>query len=581
MHREAECVMLLFTVLRRRRILRRTIRHSRRFQEIISILAKYGFADWLTAVKLDKHFRFARKLIFGREPDVPVGASRWQLIRMAFEELGPTFIKFGQLLSNRSDMLPPDLIKELEQLQDHVPPFSIEEVRRTISRDLASDKAEEILHHLEPAPVASASIAQVHRARLRDGTRLAVKVQRPGLRELVEVDLDILKGLARLVETYLRDWRIFNPTGFVDEFRERLNEELDFTQEARSIRRFGSIFRKNPAVRVPEVYTEHSSKRVITMEYITGTRMSEVVRDRSGRFDRKLLAKRAGELMLDQVYLHGFFHGDPHPGNLMVLPGNVICFLDFGMMGSLRPREREALTESALGLVDRDPKRVTEAVLELSEQVGPIHRQKLEDEVFDLIEQYADASLAELDMGDLFQELVTIALDNNLRMHTRMLVMVKATVIMEGIGYALDPDFQLISLLEKFAGRIVRNRLHPRRLAKDAATGSLDVVDLLRELPRDSRELVKKLKTGDLSFGIQVQGIEPLRHTLDNVSYRLVFGFVLAALMIASALIVHAGVPPLWNNIPILGLGGFVITGLLGIGFLFNIVVHVFRKPER
>ncbi|MFP4644031.1 MAG: ABC1 kinase family protein [Spirochaetales bacterium] len=573
--------MLVRTVLRRRRLLRRTIRHSRRFQEIVGILARYGFADWLTAVKLDRRFRFVRKLISGRETEVPIGASRWQLIRMAFEELGPTFIKFGQLLSNRSDMLPAEFLRELEQLQDHVPAFDVEDVRRTISRDLPAANAEEVLHTLEPVPVASASIAQVHRARLRDGTRVAIKVQRPGLRELVEVDLDILKGLARLVETYLRDWRIFNPTGFVDEFRERLNEELDFTQEGRSIRRFGSIFRRNPAVRVPTVYTDHSSKRVLTMEYISGTRMSEVLKDRSGHFDRKLLARRAGELMLDQVYLHGFFHGDPHPGNLMVLPGNVICFLDFGMMGSLRPREREALTESALGLVDRDPKRVTEALLALTEEVGPVNRQRLEDEVFDLIDQYADASLAELDMGDLFQELVTIALAHNLRMHTRMLVMVKATVIMEGIGYGLDPDFQLMSLLEKFAGRIIRQRLHPKRLAKDAGASSLDLVDLLRDLPRDGRELVKKAKTGSLSLGIQVQGIEPLRNTLDNVSYRLVFGFVLAALMIASALMVHAGVPPTWNNIPVIGLGGFVVTGLLGIGFLLNIVVHVFRKPDR
>lgn len=545
------------------------------------ILVRYGFADWLTAVKLDRQFRFVRRLLSGREPEMPSGASRWQLIRMALEELGPTFIKFGQLLSNRNDMLPAELIAELERLQDHVPPFDIKEVRRVISSDLDTDKAELLLAQIEPTCLASASIAQVHRAKLQDGTHVAVKVQRPGLRELVEVDLDILSGLARLVEAYLSDWRIFNPSGFIEEFRERLNEELDFNQEARSIKRFGSIFARNKAVRVPKVFGEYSSRRVITMEYISGTRMSEVLRDRTGKFNRKLIARRAGELMLDQVYLHGFFHGDPHPGNLMVLPGDVICFLDFGMMGTLRPREREALTESALGLIDRDPVRVTEAVLVLTEEVGPVNRQKLEDAVFDLIEQYADATLAELDMGELFQELVQIALKHNLRMHTRMLVMVKATVIMEGIGSNLDPDFQLLALLEKLAGRIVRQRLSPRRIRKDVTASSLDLVELLRDLPRDSSELIKQAKSGQLKATINLSGTEPLRKTLDNVSYRLVFGFVLAALMIASSLIIHAGLPPTWNNIPIFGLAGFIITGVLGLGFLMSSVVHVFRKPDR
>lgn len=541
---------------------------------------RYGFADWLSAVKLDRHYRFVRRIVSGREAELPPGASRWQLIRMAFEELGPTFIKFGQLLSNRSDMLPAELLQELEQLQDHVPPFDFAEVQRTIRRDLSDADADNLLRNFERTPVASASIAQVHKAELRDGTRVAVKVQRPGLRQMVEVDLDIIAGLARLVETYMRDWRMFNPSGFVEEFRERLNEELNFSHEARNIRRFAGIYSKRKGIRVPAVYGDYCSGRVITMEYISGTRMSEILHGRATGFDRKLLARRAGEFMLDQIYLHGFFHGDPHPGNLMVLPGNVICFLDFGMMGTLRPREREALTDSALGLVDRDPVRVTEAVLVLTEEMGPVPRQRLEDAVFDLIDQFADATLSELDMGELFQELIRICLEHNLRMNTRMLVMVKATVIMEGVGYNLDPDFQLISLLEKFAHKIVAQRFHPKRLGKDLAASSMDFAELLRELPRDSYDIIKQVKSGDLSVSMHLTGIEPLRRTLDNVSYRLVFGFVLAALMIASALMVHAGLPPLWNNISVIGLSGFLITGVLGLGFILRIVVRVFTRPD-
>ncbi|TVQ25199.1 MAG: hypothetical protein EA383_08710 [Spirochaetaceae bacterium] len=566
--------MVLF---KRQSGLQRSIRYSRRFQDLVSVLARYGLADLLKLIKVDRSFRRVRRLLKKVHIDVPPETSRWERLRLALEELGPTFIKFGQLLSNRNDILPAELIRELESLQDRVPPFPVEDVHRTIQRDLGRP-VQDVFKSFDDVAVASASIAQVHKAQLHDGTVVAVKVQRPGLRDLVDTDLDILMGLARLVEAYVRSSRLLNPTGFVQEFRERLFEELDFSLEAQSIRRFTVMFAKSKDVRVPVVYRDLCSERIVTMEYIEGTRMTEVIRSHDGRFDKKELARKGANIMLEQVYLHGFFHGDPHPGNLMVLPGNVICFLDFGAMGRLRPRERQALNETVLGLVDMDTVRVTDALLDLTEGDPALNRARLEDAVFDLIDEYSSASLEDLDLGTLFQQLVGLAVSFGLRVPTRLLVMIKATITIEGVGRNLDPEFQPIELLKTFARRIVLERLRPERLAKDAATTGLDLIETLRTLPRDAQDLIGKARSGKLSLGFKVEGLDPLMHTLDAISFRLVFGIVLAALMIASALITQAGLPPTWNDLSVIGLGGFLVSGLLGMGFVFSLLSRVFRR---
>lgn len=567
----------MYVLFKRRRGLQRSFRYSRRLQDVVRIMGRYGLADILKLIRLDRSFRRVRRLLHRINIDVAPDVPRWERLRMALEELGPTFIKFGQLLSNRNDILPPELLSQLESLQDRVPPFPVEDVHRTIQRDLGRP-VHEVFASFEDVAVASASIAQVHRATLRDGTSVAVKVQRPGLQDLVDTDLDILMGLARLAETYVRSSRILNPTGFVQEFRERLFEELDFDLEAQNIRRFDAMFRDSREVRVPKVYRDLCSPRIVTMEYIEGVRMTEVLRARDGKFDKKELAERGANIMLEQIYLHGFFHGDPHPGNLMVLPGNVICFLDFGMMGRLRPRERQALNETVLGLVDMDTTRVTDALLTITQGDPTRGRAKLEDAVYDLIDEYSNASLEDLDLGSLFQELVELAVSFGLQVPTRFLVMIKATITIEGVGRNLDPDFQPIELLKKFARRIVIDRVRPARLTKDAATTGLDLIELMRTLPRDTQDIIGKVRSGNLTLGFKVEGLDPLVHTLDAISFRLVFGVVLAALMIASALITQAGLPPTWNDLSIIGLGGFVVSGLLGMGFLLSLLSRVFRR---
>lgn len=561
----------------RENFLRRTFRHTRRFQEIVRILVKYGLTDWLTTLRLDRTFAFIRNVLTGPRRKLGRDLSRWELVRMAVEELGPTFIKFGQLASNRADMLPKELIFELEKLQDAVPPFSFSGVRTTIEREFRAP-LESIFPEFDEAPVASASIAQVHRARLHSGAEVAVKVQRPGIRRKIRTDLDILTGLAVLVERYVPDTRLFSPVALVDEFRRLINQELDFVQEMSNIERFARLFRKNLNIHVPHVFRRASTARVLTMEYIEGVKFSALPRGPGSAERNRRIARVGGNLVLEQVFIHGYFHGDPHPGNLMLLPDGEICFLDFGVMGRVRPRERELLIRMITGIVGRDPRRVADAVLGLTKPTRPIRRDDFEDQLFDLIDTYAERAIETLDMGGLFGELIDVVVANGLRIPTNLMLMTKALITIEGIGLQLYPEFNMVSLLRPFMKRVLRDQFRPDRMAREVYAVSTDYRELVREFPGDAREIIDLLKTGNLKVGFRLGGLDPLRRTLDAVSYRLIFGLVLAALLVSSSLIIHSDLPPRWNEIPVVGLVGFAAAGIIGIGLLIGLVVKIVRR---
>ncbi len=563
---------------KKRHSLKKTYAHTRRLQEIVSILIKYELTDYIKILRLDKSVKLYQQLAARQTVIANKKHTRWELIRMAIEELGPTFIKFGQLLSNRTDMVPPELITELVKLQDFVPPFSEEKVRKVLRKELKKP-IDTLFLDFQTAPVASASIAQVHRAVLPTGQEVAVKIQRPGIERQIDIDLEILAALAKRIEKYIPDTRYLDPSGLVEEFRVQLKIELNFKRELLHIQKFENIFRgKSNKIRVPETYADYCTRRVLTMDFIEGTKVSALKEQEAMSYDAKLIAQRIADLMMEQMFIHGFFHADPHPGNILIQENNVVCFLDFGMMGRVRPKEKEALTFMLLGMVNRDAEKVTKALLQITRRTVQINLEELEVRVYDLLEEYIDLSLEDFDIGAMFMDLVTLLRNYGLIIPSNLLLLIKAIIAVEGIGLQLYPKFNLIRLFKPFSRRLIMEQFQPKRVLNELYELGLSYKALAEDFPKDMREILRQTRRGQLKMSFRLIGMESVRRTIDRVGYRLIYGLVLAALLVSSSLIIQADIPPRFREIPIIGLVGFAVAGVLGVGFLISLMVHFFRK---
>jgi ubiquinone biosynthesis protein len=347
-------------------IIGRAYRHLKRYRHILTVLFKYGFGDLVDILRIEQYLEIGLQMISRKRREQVEKLSRAERVRMVMEELGPTFVKLGQILSTRPDLISVEFIQELSKLQDNVPPFPYTEARQIIESELGRP-LEDIFQHFEDTPLAAASIGQVHRAQLKDGEEVVVKVQRPGIRKIIEVDLEIMLHLASLMERHLEELQVHRPVRIVQEFSRTLEKEIDYTIEALHIERFARQSMDDPTVYVPKVFRDTTTERVLTMEYIDGIKASEIDRIEREGLDRKIITERGADLILRQVFDHGFFHADPHPGNIFVLPDNVICYIDFGMMGSIDRQTREDFADLIYTVVQRDEFRATQMLLKLTE----------------------------------------------------------------------------------------------------------------------------------------------------------------------------------------------------------------------
>lgn len=546
----------------------RGYRHLGRLREIFLVLARHGFGDFAQRLGLPRPLR-ARRSRGAR--DVVDDPTRWQRMRMVIEELGPAFIKLGQIMSNRPDLLPNELIDELEKLQDAVPPFPARDSRALIESEFGRP-IESIFRRFDDIPLATASIAQVHRAELPDGTPVAVKVQRPGIERVIDVDLEIMRHLAALMEKYVEGAGYLNPVGVVEEFERVIRQEIDFHLEAIHLERFAANFSGNRTIRVPRVHKSHSTRRVLTMEYIEGTKLSGIIRDTAPGANLKLVASRGADLLLEQIFQHGFFHADPHPGNIFIMPKNVICFLDFGMMGSLPESQREQFVSIIFGAVTRDARRITGALQRLTEERYIEQKHRLERRLSDLLDQYAYLPLKNIDIARLLRDLIGTLIAFRLTLSPNFYLLVKSFITIEGVARMLDPDFNIVEHMEPLAKRLFRERLHPKRVARDAAHAAVDLAFLLRDLPYEVRELIDQLKGGKVRIVFEHQGLESMIRRHDAISARIATAILVAALVVGSSLIVLAGVPPLWRGVPTIGVAGFVLAAVLAFGLSISMI---------
>ncbi|WP_299979998.1 AarF/UbiB family protein [Desulfobacula sp.] len=549
----------------------RTYRHIQRYRHIITILFKYGFGDVIDKLKIEQYLEIGWQMVSRKRREKIESLSRAVRVRMALEDLGPTFIKMGQILSTRPDLLPAEFIRELPKLQDEVHPFSLSEIKDIIVKELHKP-VEQIFSHFEEQPLAAASIGQVHKARTFDGQDVVVKVQRPGIQSTIQVDLEIMLHLAGLMEKHLEGWDIQQPSKIVEEFAQTLEKELDYSLEAAYMERFARQFEKEPTVHVPSIFHEASTTRVLTMECITGVKISDIEQLEQKSLDRSKIARRGFDLIMKQIFEHGFFHADPHPGNIFVLPDNILCYIDFGMMGRIDLKTREDFADLIMNISQRNEVKTTDALLKLlvSEDAPDYH--SLAGDVADFMDQHCYRPLKEVELGKLLNQLLEITARHRLSIPPDLFLMIKALSTVEGIGRALDSDFDVIEQAGPFVRQIQLNRFNPRRIASGMADSGTDLFQLLKEIPGEVREILGMVRKGKVKIEFEHKGLEPMYSANDRMSNRLSFAIVLASLVIGSALIVLSDIPPKWHGMPVIGLAGFLLAGMMGFWLLISIM---------
>lgn len=544
------------------------LRGLKRYRDVARSLVKFGYVDVVEALHLWKPLRLGQRLLGTSEVSE---ASKPARLRMLCEELGPTFIKFGQLLSTRADFLPPEFIAELTHLQDRAPLEEVAIIRRIVQEEL-QQPISSVFRRFDAIPLAAASVAQVHRAALEAGQEVVVKVQRPQIEQIIAADLDILRDLARLAERYLPDLRLLQPVALVEEFARTINRELDFRHELQNLERCAKNFADDPGVHIPAAYPALTTSRVLTMAFVQGTKITP--RDallRAG-LDPQRVAVNGTNTLLKQIFVHGFFHGDPHPGNLRVLDGNVIAILDYGMFGAIDTETRELLALLLLGVALRDADKVVRALVELEVTVPELDRRHLRREVATFVDTYFAVPMERLNLTAMLEDMLHIVRQHGLRVPPEFLLLLRALGTAESIGRELDPAFTIAQHLQPFAERLVLARYDPRYLLRKLGHTSEEVEELLLLLPAALTQIVQKLRQGQLHLGLELQQLDRLLREFDTASNRLTLAIILAASIIGSSLIMQTKMPPLLMGYPVLGMLGFVISGLLGFGLVIGIL---------
>ena len=547
-------------------------RHLMRYRQVIGILLKYGFENIIDAMNIDRYIESGLQLIpFANPHDRVAKLSKNQRIRMTLEELGPTFIKMGQVLSSRPDLIPVDLLNELTKLQDHVPPFGFEHVKTIIASEFGKPH-DEIFESIEETPFASASIGQVHRARVNNNNQIAVKIQRPGIRKIIETDLEIMLHLASITENNIEEVALFKPVKIVEEFAKTLEKELDYTIEASSMKQMAEQFKNDKTIHIPKVYSDESSERVLSMEYIRGIKADDVDAIQSAGLDRKLITRRGADFIMKQVFEHGFFHADPHPGNLFVMEKNCICPVDFGMTGFVDQLTREVFVDLIHSIATNNFKRTARLLCELAEYDIQPDLTRLEKDLSLFVSQHLSKVLKDIKTAKMVNQFLELCATHNLRIPPDFFLMIKAFISIEGVAKKLDPDFDMISHAVPYVTAAKFRKFTLSRIAEELTGVIRESYKLLQIFPTDAVEIMRLIKSGKLSLKINIEGLDNLLHTQDQTSNRISFSIIIAALILGSAILINTKVPPMLFGVSVIGIAGFIAAAVMGVWLLFAII---------
>ena len=546
-----------------------------RYKQIIAVLVRHGFHDFVENSNLLKSFNLKKKLLgshYAPPKSKTATTSHWQRVRLVLEELGPTFIKLGQFLSNRPDIVPSELCEELEKLLDAVPPFSGTRATMMLEKELKKP-VDDVFKKFEKESFSAASVSQVHAGVLKNGKKVAVKIQRPDIRKVIDSDIEIMYHIAKMVKKHVEGADVIDPIEIVDEFKDGICNELDFENEALNIEKFYSQLKDQEDIKIPRVYKEYSTKTILCMEYIEGIKFSDID-PKNTKIDLDLITDKVADLVFLQIFEKGYFHADPHAANLLVNKKNQICFIDFGLMGLLPPKHKNALCDIIYGLVSHDPERITKAILKLSYNKEIKSRYLLEDQVFKIIEKYAYLPLEDINIGHFLRDLLQAIVANKLKIPPDIYLLLKALISVEGTVRKLKPKFDMIAHLEPFIKKLIYETTGPAAFFKEIYNTGIEYSKLLRELPGEARELFDQIKNKTLKMQFEHKGLEPILKKQDQITNRLAFSIITASMLIGSSLIIHARIPPLIYGISAIGLITFSFSVLMGGLLLLYIVKH-------
>jgi len=557
-----------------------TLRSANRYREILTALARYGFEDFVIESGLDRLIERGRELIGRSRADADADAaplSRPARLRMVLEELGPTFIKMGQILSTREDLIPPEYAREFRRLQDDCPQLPYEAIAERLE-DEFPDRLDDLFESIDETAVAAASLAQVHRAVMRDGSHVVIKVLRPGVRATIDADMDALNALAHFLERHWEDLG-FSPVDVVNEFSRELQREIDLTLEAQSAERLRRYFENDPNIFFPRVYWQATTRNVLTMEEIKGKPISRIDLDTLSQEQRRKIVEHGADAVFKQCLQFGFFHADPHPGNIFVLDGGKICFIDCGMTGHVDARTTEQLADLVSGVVAGDLDRVIQVVIDLA-NVDPMiaEDRKFRSDVWNYVSRFSTASLEQLDMAELLDDFFALLRKYHVKCPSDLVFLIKAITTIQGVGERVDPSFDLVGYVKPHIERLLSRRYSLRAVKERLQRSLVRYVELAEELPNEVRMVLDRLHHNRFSISLEHKRLDRLNDTVEHASRNIAYALIIAALVIGSSILVlaetgtEAGV---LSTIGVIGLiGGAVLTVML---VLANVR---FRKKE-
>lgn len=545
-----------------------------RYNQILKVLIKYGFEDLVYYLEESNQYTFIRKLVPKSSRKRALTFSKWAKMRLVCEELGPTFVKFGQILSNRPDLVPLELTFELEKLQDSVPPMPEDEAKNVVETEL-KDKVEHLFAWFDPKPFASASMAQVHKATLHSGKRIALKIQRSGIYDIIIEDIKVMYKIADVLENRMPSLKSFDPVGLVKNFEDSILKEIDFIHESVNVQRFYNNLENDDSLdqfaHAPKVYPEFTTSKVLALEFISGIKIDQIETLKSKDFDTKVIARRLATSYFKQIFEYGFFHADPHPGNLFVLPNGHICYLDFGMMGSMLPRDISIFGKLFIAISEKDVKRIIQALQQLSNNAAIENMRDLEFDINEFVEKYYVRDVHENEMSTILLELKDIIINHGLKVPTYFFLFARSLVTLEGVIAKLHPELEQFEIVKPYLRKSATRKYNPLLIGKKVANSFVELTDYMEEFPRDLKNAIRKINSGKVKVDLTHIGIDPMVHTLQRITKQIITAFIMVALIIGASLFIVFEINPLWKGISILGMTSFSLAVLLGYGLLMNI----------